>query len=83
VAGSAGKADSARPCKPGQRMMCSDDSWLAHPAHRSFGGDEPGHRPHGLALKGSVVLDAGDKTLRSRFVDEHGAVLDEFTMTRD
>jgi len=82
VAGSAGKTDTAKPCKPGQRMMCSDDSWLAHPAHRTFGGDAPGHRPHGLALKGSVVLDAGKTTLRSRFVDEHGQVLDEFTITR-
>ena len=82
VAGSAGKADSATPCRPGQRMMCSDDSWLAHPAHRSFDTGKPGHRPNGLALKGSVVLDAGRATLRSRFVDEHGAVLDEFTMTR-
>lgn len=83
VAGSSGKADTAKPCRPGQAMMCSDDSWLAHPAHRSFAADEPGARPHGLAVKGSTVLDAGRERLRVRFVDEHGAVRDEFTITRD
>lgn len=83
VAGSAGKADTAKPCRPGQRLMCSDDSWLAHPAHRSFAPGVPGARPNGLAVKGSVVLDAGAGTLRARFVDEHGQVLDEFTITRD
>jgi acid phosphatase type 7 len=83
VAGSAGKADSAKPCAPGQTLMCSDETWLTHPAHRSFAADSPAHRPNGLALKGSVVLDVGAKSLTSRFVDEHGSVLDHFVITRD
>ena len=82
AAGSAGKADTRQPDLPAPRTRCGDEPWLAHPAHRAFGGEAPGHRPHGLALKGSVVLDAGKSTLRSRFVDEHGQVLDEFTITR-
>ena len=53
-----------------------------HPAHRTFDSSIPGARPHGLARKGSVVLDATASTLTSRFVDEHGKVLDYFTITR-
>jgi len=53
-----------------------------HPAHRRFDDARPGYRPNGLAVKGSVVLDAGRNTLTSRFVDEHGQVLDHFTITR-
>jgi predicted Zn-dependent protease len=53
-----------------------------HPAHRTFDASTHGSRPHGLARKGSVVLDATATTLTSRFVDEHGVVLDHFTITR-
>ena len=79
---SAGKADDEDPCRPGQTFGCTPPDWLMHPAHRRFDPGEPGYRPNGLALKGSVVLDAGRNTLTSRFVDEHGQVLDSFTITR-
>jgi hypothetical protein len=82
VAGSAGKADGEDPCRPGQTFGCTPPDWLMHPAHRRFDTGQPGYRPNGLALKGSVVLDAGRNTLTSRFVDEHGQVLDHFTITR-
>ncbi len=42
--------------------------------------DPQGRR--GLALKGSVVLDASADRLRSRMIDVNGAILDEFTITR-
>jgi Calcineurin-like phosphoesterase len=83
VAGSAGKADKEKPCPEGQTLGCSLPDWLMHPAHRTFDGTTPGTRPNGLARKGSVVLDATRTTLTSRFVDEHGEVLDYFTITRE
>ena len=42
-----------------------------HPAH-FFGGLYPG----------SVVVDVGESSLTASFIDEHGEVLDSFTMTR-
>ena len=36
----------------------------------------------GLGAKGSVVIDADDDSLRARFVDVNGDVLDEFTIHR-
>ena len=83
VAGSAGKADEEHPCKKGQLLGCTPEQWLMHPAHRSFDESIPGARRNGLARKGSVVLDATRTTLTSRFVDEHGQVLDYFTITRE
>ncbi len=83
VAGSAGKADKEKPCPEGQTMGCSLPNWLKHPAHRSFPATESGYRSNGIALKGSVVLDASRTVLTSRFVDEHGQVLDYFSITRD
>jgi len=82
VAGSAGKANSEKPCPEGRMFGCTLPDWLMHPAHRKFNGGIPGARPHGLARRGSVVLDATEKTLTSRFVDEHGEVLDYFVITR-
>jgi hypothetical protein len=83
VAGSAGKADDENPCPAGRTLGCTKENWLMHPAHRTFEDSTPGARPHGLARKGSVVLDATRTTLTSRFVDQHGEVLDFFTITRE
>jgi len=82
VAGTAGKTDEENPCAPGKMFGCTLPNWLTHPAHRTFDPAIAGARPHGLARRGSVVLDATDKTLTSRFVDEHGQVLDYFTISR-
>jgi hypothetical protein len=35
-----------------------------------------------MAVLGTVVLDASKNALTARFVDEHGAVLDQFTINR-
>lgn len=82
VAGSSGKADEENPCKEGQMFGCTPKDWLSHPAHRTFDDSIEGARPHGLARRGSVVVDATAHTLTSRFVDEHGEVLDHFVITR-
>ena len=83
VAGNGGKADAA----PGPRDNA--EQWLRHPAHvpqptdQLDGGCSSDHGcHHGLAVKGSVVLDADRHSLRARFVDVNGDVLDEFTITR-
>lgn len=71
VAGSSGKADELNPCVPPRTLGCTPPDWLEHPAHFvSF------------PTKGSVVLDATKRTLTSRFIDEHGDVLDAFTIER-
>lgn len=82
VAGSAGKADELNPCPEGRSLGCTMEDWLEHPAHRTFDSSIEGARAHGLARKGSVVLDITPDSLTSRFVDEHGVVLDYFTITR-
>ena len=86
VAGSSGKADDG-----GDNFGITDDAeWLRHAAHieqplSSTKCDAPdgclvGLR--GLGVKGSVVIDADKKSLRARFVDVNGDVLDEFTIQR-
>jgi len=84
VAGSSGKADRA----PG-RFGDKPAEWLRHPAHvpqpaddlpAGCGTDAGCH--NGIALLGTVVLDASDNALTARFVDEFGKVLDQFTITR-
>ena len=86
VAGSSGKADSG-----GDSLGITDDAeWLRHAAHieqpfsdtKCFepAGCRPGLR--GLGAKGSVVIDANENSLRARFVDVNGDVLDEFTINR-
>ena len=82
VAGSAGKADELNSCPPGRSLGCTMEDWLEHPAHRTFDPSIEGARKHGLARKGSVVLDITPDSLTSRFVNEHGEVLDYFTITR-
>jgi hypothetical protein len=80
VAGSSGKADD------GGGFTTTDEEWLRHPAHILQAADTEcagaeGCR-NGLAVKGSVVIDAGKKSLTAKFVDVNGAVLDQFTITR-
>lgn len=82
VTGSAGQADRENPCPPGRSLLCTREDWLMHPAHRRFDTAEPGYRPHGIARLGAVVLDVGRDRLSSRFVDEHGEVLDWFVIER-
>ena len=86
VAGSSGKADDG-----GDSLGITDDAeWLRHAAHidQPFSDtkcDAPaGCRAdlRGLGVKGSVVIDANDESLRARFVDVNGDVLDEFTIHR-
>jgi hypothetical protein len=84
VAGSSGQADS--------RVSSSYDGvWLRHPAHvpqpvdtRCSADPNDGFTGcrNGLAVLGSVVLDAGANSLTSRFLDVNGNVLDEFTIER-
>jgi hypothetical protein len=83
VAGNAGKADRERPCPEGMKMGCTLPDWLKHPAHRTFSQLAPEYKSNGIALKGSIVLDAKEMTLTSRFVDENGQVLDYFIITRN
>lgn len=77
VAGSSGQVDDYRPCRvnpqTGQEPQfgCRRSDWLKHPAHY-----------YSVAALGSVVVDATATSLRSRFVDMNGNVLDEFTIER-
>jgi hypothetical protein len=86
VAGNAGKADYG-----GDSFgITDDDEWLRHAAHieQPFSDTEcdspEGCREglRGLGVKGSVVIDADSDSLRARFVDLNGDVLDEFTINR-
>ena len=86
VAGSSGKANDG-----GDSFGITDDAeWLRHAAHieqplSDRKCDKPaGCRPglRGLGVKGSVVIDADKNSLRARFVDINGDVLDEFTINR-
>jgi hypothetical protein len=83
VAGSSGKADE----EPGG--FDNPAEFLRHPAlvpqeadalEGGCGTEEGCH--HGLAVLGNVVLDVSKKALTARFVDEHGEVLDQFTINR-
>lgn len=82
VAGAGGKADSLHPCAEGQIFGCTLPDWLMHPAHRTFDDTKDGYRKHGIARKGSIVLDVTERALTSRYIDELGQVLDEFVITR-
>lgn len=83
VAGSSGKNDER-----GDRD--TGDDWLQHEAHipLALNDDCTASGPvgvrgcRGLAEKGSVVLDATATSLRARFIDVNGTVLDEFTINR-
>lgn len=82
VAGSSGKAGHFKPCPPGQTLGCTLPDWLNHPAHRTFSNTSPDHLPHGIARAGSVLVEATDSTLVTRFIDVHGDVLDHFVISR-
>ena len=60
------------------------EDWLRHPAHipQPHSCDEAGNCRNGLALKGSVVVDATAERLTAKFIDVNGDVLDQFTITR-
>ena len=73
VAGSAGKVDH-------EARLTAAESWLLHPAHVRQVADPLGR--NGLAVMGSVVIDASTSALRARFIDVSGKVLDQFTITR-
>lgn len=69
VNGASGKADN--------------DGTLDHPAHRAFEEDiDNGYHSNGLAILGSVVIEATDVELTASYIDVDGAVLDAFTITR-
>lgn len=80
VAGSSGKADAATD----HLLTVSLEDWLRHPAHipQPHSCDEAGNCRNGLALKGSVVVDATAERLTAKFIDVNGDVLDQFTITR-
>ncbi len=77
VNGSSGKADMGA---------------LNHPAHRAFDSgqvltlsptiSEENVLPNGLALKGSVVVDATATTLTASFIDVNGIALDSFSISK-
>jgi hypothetical protein len=84
LTGSSGKADTG----PGGFDIAAQ--WLRHVAHvtqptdpiiSNGCGTAAGCR-NGIAMIGSVVLDASDTTLTARFVDEFGTVHDQFSITR-
>jgi hypothetical protein len=84
VAGSSGKADKSS----GLAGVTGADEWLRHPAHVPQPADSmctvegfDGCR-NGLALRGSVVVDASFFELTAKFVDVDGNVLDQFTIER-
>ena len=85
VAGNSGhvtSVDGRPPCEGNNRIGCRFEDWLEHPAHRTFDTSLDDHAPNGIARIGSVVLDVTARTLRSRFVDDSGQVLDEFVIER-
>jgi hypothetical protein len=56
---------------------------LNHPAHRSFTPDTAaGIYSNGLAMLGSVVVDASSSKLRAHFIDTNGEVRDEVVINR-
>jgi hypothetical protein len=57
------------------------DGKLNHPA-LAIQENDPEHR-HGLEELGSVVLDATDRELIARFINEKGLVLDTVVIQRD
>jgi Calcineurin-like phosphoesterase len=73
VAGSSGKADHGS-------GLTDPDVWLRHPAHIKQPADPLGR--NGLAVIGSVVIDASASELTARFIDDKGVVLDHFVITR-
>ena len=74
VAGSSGKADHS------SGTITPEEVWLRHPAHIPQAEDPLGR--NGLAVTGSVVIDASASKLSARFINDKGEVLDHFVITR-
>ncbi|MCG8413757.1 MAG: metallophosphoesterase family protein [Pseudomonadales bacterium] len=74
--------DQDIPCQGGIYVGCKMPDWLQHPAHRDFPPVYADFQPHGIERQGSVVLDANESELISRFVDLNGDVLDYFVIQR-
>ena len=76
VNGSSGKANN------GGGGITTDVEWLQHPAHIQQVADTATPKRHGLAVLGSVIIDASRTALKACFIDVNGEVLDYFTITR-
>lgn len=76
VNGSSGKANT------GGGGITTDAEWLQHPAHIQQAADTATPKRHGLAVLGSVIVDASKTALKASFIDVNGEVLDYFTITR-
>ena len=75
VAGNGGKADSGS-------GITDPEQWLQHAAMIGQPADTVTPRRRGLAVIGSVVVDAGENSLVASFIDARGEVLDRFTINR-
>jgi hypothetical protein len=75
VAGNGGKADTSS-------GLTAPDQWLLHPAMVVQPADTQSPKRRGIAVIGSVVLDANPEELHARFIDANGEVLDSFTILR-
>lgn len=94
VAGSSGKADDHGGFNVTEEELLRHPAHILQPEdphcdvtfhegdHLDADGNQVVGCRNGLALKGSVVVDAGKKTLTAKFVDVDGNVLDQFTITR-
>jgi acid phosphatase type 7 len=82
VAGNSGKADD----DSGLGGVTSPEEWLRHAAHVPQPADSECGGPdgcrNGLAVRGSVVVDASATQLTARLVGVDGTVLDQFTIKR-
>lgn len=75
VAGSSGKADK-------NSGLTKPDAWLRHAAHVKQPADTETPVRRGLAVTGSVIVDAGESKLTASFIDADGNVLDRFSINR-
>jgi hypothetical protein len=75
VTGNGGKADSSS-------GLTAPDQWLLPPAMIAQPADTVSPRRRGLAVIGSVVVDAGPESLHAQFIDANGETLDSFRITR-
>ncbi len=82
VAGNGGKADE----DSGLGGVTSPQEWLRHPAHVLQPADSECDGPdgcrNGLAVRGSVVVDASARQLTAKLIGVDGKVLDQFTIAR-
>lgn len=76
VAGNSGKADSSA------GSLTDPAVWLRHAAHIEQPADTVMPKRRGMNVLGSVIVDASANELKASFIDDSGAVLDSFTITR-